>query len=134
MSNDRELLFSVSKKDLKIETFRAGGKGGSNQNKTSTGVRVRHPDSGAVAECRETRSQLENKRIAWMRLRQTPEFKRWLRRRIAEAMVTDDQRRRRQDSINEAVTRQMRRDNITIQIRGDDDEWITVDEIEEETE
>ena len=51
----RELLFSVTKKDLRIDTFRAGGKGGQNQNKRNTGVRVTHPDSGAVGEARDQR-------------------------------------------------------------------------------
>jgi protein subunit release factor B len=38
----KELLFSLTKKDFRIDTFRAGGKGGQKQNKTSSGVRVTH--------------------------------------------------------------------------------------------
>ena len=70
----RELLYSLSKKDFKLEFFRSGGKGGQHQNKTSSGVRIKHLASGAVGECRETRSQHLNKKIAFERLIKTPEF------------------------------------------------------------
>jgi len=36
----KELLFSLTKKDFRVDTFRAGGKGGQKQNKTNSGVRV----------------------------------------------------------------------------------------------
>ena len=75
----RELLFSVTRKDFRVDTFRSGGKGGQNQNKRDTGVRIVHIDSGAVGESREQRHQLMNKKIAFRRLLQTPEWKAWLR-------------------------------------------------------
>lgn len=80
----KEPLFSVTKKDFVVQTFRAGGKGGQKQNKTDSGVRIQHPESGAVGECRETRSQHKNKEIAFKRLVDTPEFKSWHRRKCAE--------------------------------------------------
>ena len=43
----RELVFSVTRKDLIIDTFAAGGPGGQHQNTSNTGVRIRHPASGA---------------------------------------------------------------------------------------
>ena len=46
----RELLFSVTRDDFTIQTFRAGGKGGQKQNKTDSGVRCIHNASGAVGE------------------------------------------------------------------------------------
>ena len=60
----KELMFSVTLKDCRVETFRAGGPGGQNQNKRDTGVRITHLASGAVGESREERSQLQNKRKA----------------------------------------------------------------------
>jgi protein subunit release factor B len=36
----RKLVFSVTSKDLNIQTFRSGGKGGQNQNKVNSGVRI----------------------------------------------------------------------------------------------
>lgn len=74
----REKIFSVSIHDCEVQTFRAGGKGGQNQNKTSSGVRVIHHPSGARGESREERSQLQNKKTAFTRMVNTPTFKSWL--------------------------------------------------------
>jgi protein subunit release factor A len=73
----KHLLFSITKKDFRIDTFRSGGKGGQNQNKRDTGVRIVHLASGAVGESREERSQLQNKKKAFLRLVETKEFKNW---------------------------------------------------------
>lgn len=74
----KEKLFSVTAKDCEWEFFTAGGKGGQNQNKTASACRVRHLPSGAVAECREHREQLMNKKTAFKRMAETPEFKKWI--------------------------------------------------------
>lgn len=104
----RELLFSVTKKDLEIEHFRAGGKGGQKQNKTSSGSRVRHPASGAVAESREHRSQTQNTRAAFRRMTETIEFRRWLREMIYAAQGAP--------SIEEMVDASMVEENIRTQV------------------
>lgn len=82
---DRELLFRLTKKDFVIETFRAGGPGGQNQNKRNTGVRIRHPESGAVAESRTYRTQEQNKKAAFERLIKTPEFQKWFKIKVSYA-------------------------------------------------
>ena len=82
----KELLYSITKKDLTVQTFRAGGPGGQNQNKRETGVRIIHRDSGAVGESREERSQLQNKRTAFKRLIEHPKFKLWNARVCYEIM------------------------------------------------
>jgi protein subunit release factor A len=61
-----------------MDTFRAGGKGGQNQNKRDTGVRFTHIPSGAVGIARDTRSQLDNKRAAWLRMAKSVKFKLWI--------------------------------------------------------
>jgi protein subunit release factor B len=71
----KELLFSVTKKDLIVQTFKAGGKGGQHQNKTDSGVRIIHKKSGAVEESRNERSQYQNKKIAFKRLTESSKFK-----------------------------------------------------------
>lgn len=80
----KELLFSVTKKDFRVDTFRAGGPGGQKQNKTNSGVRLTHLDSGAVGEFRNYRSQPENKKEAFNRLLQTPKWKVWHAMRVWE--------------------------------------------------
>jgi protein subunit release factor B len=87
MEKKRELLHSVTKKDLEVQTFRAGGPGGQHQNKRETGVRIIHRDSGAVGECRNTRSQAQNKKKALQRLVETTEFKLWNMRKCHEIMT-----------------------------------------------
>lgn len=73
----KQLLFSLTKKDFEIETFRSGGKGGQHQNKTESGVRIRHLASGAVGESRDERSQHQNKQNAFKRLITSKEFQLW---------------------------------------------------------
>jgi len=68
-------LFSLTKKNFEIQTFRSGGPGGQHQNKTSSGVRIIHKESGAVGESREHKSQLQNKKAAFTRLTESDKFK-----------------------------------------------------------
>lgn len=83
----RELLFSLTKKDFRIDTFRAGGKGGQKQNKTSSGVRVTHIESGAVGESREERSQHTNRDRALKRCIESDTFTKWHKKKCAEIML-----------------------------------------------
>lgn len=73
----RKLLFSLTVKDFKITTFCSGGKGGQNQNRKRTGVRVTHPASGASAECRGKDTFLHNRGAAFERLVASKRFKAW---------------------------------------------------------
>ncbi len=75
----KRLALSVRAQDCEMQTFRAGGKGGQNQNKTSSGVRYIHHPSGARGESREHRTQLENRRAAFRRMAESAEFQRWAR-------------------------------------------------------
>lgn len=76
---DKKLLFSITKNDFEIQTFRSGGKGGQNQNKVNSGVRIIHKDSGARGESREERSQAQNKKNAFRRLVESKTFQTWLK-------------------------------------------------------
>ena len=77
--NMKELLYSITKKDFVVQTFRAGGSGGQNQNKVESGVRIIHPESGAVGEARDSRDQLHNKRNAFKRMVASKKFQDWIR-------------------------------------------------------
>src|SRR5258706_2564318 len=74
----RKPIVTVTIRDCIVQTFRAGGPGGQNQNKRDTGVRVTHEPSGAVGESREQRSQLQNKQTAFGRMARHPLMRLWL--------------------------------------------------------
>ena len=79
----RKLIFSLSRNDFEWQFFRAGGKGGQKQNKTSSACRCVHRESGAVGEAREERSQAQNRKAAFRRCAQSKLFESWVKLRAS---------------------------------------------------
>lgn len=112
---NKKLLFSVTKDDCRWDYFRGSGKGGQKRNKTESAVRCTHEPSGAVGQADDTRSQHQNKRLAFARMGHSNRFQKWAR--IEAARVTGKLKQ-----IEEWVDREMRM-NIKVE-KQEDGKWV----------
>jgi protein subunit release factor B len=74
----KKLLFSITAKDCEWSFTRGTGNGGQKKNKTSSAVHCMHRPSGAHGYSEASRSQADNKQVAFQKMYDSPEFQRWV--------------------------------------------------------
>ena len=122
MSN-KELLFSITKKDLEITYFSGHGAGGQHRNRHKNCVRIYHKDSGVTVQATEQRSLLQNKKMAFKRLTEHKHFKQWLRIKSGVEYQKVRQEEQMIERLKREVEQEMRHENLRVE-RKVNGKWV----------
>lgn len=115
----KELLFSVTASDCDFDYYVGPGDGGQKKQKTKSGVRCTHRDSGAVGKCHKDRMQLQNRKSAFEKMANTEEFKKWHKLETARRMGE-------LDKIEQEIEASLKR--IKIETKNTEGRWVETKE------
>jgi len=112
----KELLFSITAKDLRVDYFSGSGAGGQKRNKCLNSIRISHIPSGAVGQSQDERSQTQNKKKALERLVDNPKFKSWVRVEAAARLQGFR-------DVEHKVETMLKEKNLLIEVSSDGEDW-----------
>ncbi len=112
----KEILFSITKKDLQIEFFSGTGAGGQYRNKHQNCVRIKHTDSGVIVTGQSNRNRQANIREALRNLVNHPRFKLWHNQKVQEALAGK--------TLEQVVDEMMKPENLKIECRDERGSWV----------
>ena len=107
----KELLFSITKKDFKIDYFSGTGAGGQHRNKHQNCVRLHHTESGVIVTGQSSRERKSNIKEAFNNMVKHPKFRVWHNKKVQEVLTGK--------SIESIVEEQMKPENIKIEYKED---------------
>jgi len=114
----KELLFSVTKKDLDISYFSGSGAGGQHRNRHMNCVRIYHKDSGARTTGQSHKEKIANTKEAFRNLNKHPKFKIWMNKRISEI--------KKGKSLEKEVDEMMIESNLKIEFK-ENGKWVSTE-------
>lgn len=112
---NKELLFSVTKKDLEINYFSGSGAGGQHRNKHQNCVRMYHKESGVRTTGQDSRERQSNLKTAFKRLTENPKFKIWLNQKTYEVS--------NKINIKKEVEKLMSPENLLVEGKDEKGKW-----------
>jgi len=115
MKKNKELLFSLTKKDFDLHWFSGTGAGGQGRNKLQNSLRLTHRASGASATGQSNKSRIANQKEAFKGILNHPKFKMWYSQKVMESLS--------KETIEEKVEKMMESKNLRIEGKDDKGRW-----------